>query len=114
MPQLRSDEARSVATLHFTHALCCVKRLPYVNRCFINLHKGFVELGYIAWVKFMGRKRKYREPTKDVTITLPQTAIDNLDMLAQTLDLPSRSELIARIGLGEISIGTCLGELLPN
>lgn len=60
-----------------------------------------------------GRKPKYADPTKNVTLTLPQEAIQGLDQLAETLNLPSKSELIARIGLGQIEVD-CLGEFSPN
>lgn len=53
----------------------------------------------------MARKLKYGEGqvTKDVVVTLPQGAIAGLDEMARTL-LISRSELIARIGLGHIPL----------
>jgi len=65
-------------------------------------------------VKHMGRRNKYEEPTRDVTVTLPQSAIQGLDLLAEVLNLSGRSELIARIGLGEIPLDAFLGEFSPN
>jgi hypothetical protein len=53
----------------------------------------------------MARKPKYGEnqETKDVMVTLPKGAIAGLDAMANRM-LMSRSELIARIGLGEIPL----------
>lgn len=64
----------------------------------------------------MGRKTKYGEPVKDVTVTLPQTAIENLDAWANKLNM-TRSELIANIGLSQLRISQdqqALGESLAS
>ena len=59
----------------------------------------------------MARKPKYKEPVQRVSVTLPESAIAGLDELAQLLGFEGRSELIARIGLGEISLlSSALGE----
>jgi hypothetical protein len=51
----------------------------------------------------LNRRTKHGEPTKDVTVTLTETAIANLDGIANSLNM-SRSELITRIGLGQIPL----------
>jgi len=64
----------------------------------------------------MARKPKHGEATKDVTVTLPPTAIANLDAIAKRMGI-SRSELIAKIGLGEIAIDLepqMLGEIFTQ
>lgn len=58
----------------------------------------------------MARPQKYQEPIVRVTVTIPESAVSGLDELARLLG-HGRSELIAKIGLGQISLlSTVLGE----
>ena len=61
-----------------------------------------------------GPKMKYKEPTQNVTLTLPNSAIEGLDTMARTLKLRSKSQLITKIGLGEIGLEDLLGESCAN
>lgn len=64
----------------------------------------------------MARKPKHgAEKTRDITLTLPPTAVANLDAAAARLGL-SRSALVAKIGLGQIAPESLspLGESLAS
>lgn len=53
----------------------------------------------------MAGKKKYGDqPTKDFSITSTPEAVAGLDQMVKSLKLRSRSELITRIGLGQIPI----------
>lgn len=50
------------------------------------------------------KKRYGEERARSVTMTVPDSALAGLDQLAETLNLKSKSELITRIGLGQIQL----------
>lgn len=52
----------------------------------------------------VGKKKYGSEPARNITMTIPNSAVAGLDLLAQTLNLGSKSELVTRIGLGQIQL----------